>query len=108
MLDDTANTYVVTPATIAPGVSQLMVLGLAGQDTIDASGSPVPVFLDGGADTDTLIGSTFDDQIVLRGGDDQASDVGGNDEYLLTPNSVLSITDGSGDNTLVSGSPISA
>ncbi|MDX2038441.1 MAG: PKD domain-containing protein [Isosphaeraceae bacterium] len=100
LLDDDANDFDVAPAFVLPSISTLVIFGLAGEDAIDASLSPVPVFIDGGADADVIVASPFDDVILLHDGDDSVSDPGGNDRFRLRPNSTLSIVDGSGSNTI--------
>ena len=117
-----ADTLTVNDATLsAVGQTNLMVFGLGGEDVIDASGVTIGnVILDGGADKDVLFGGAGDDTYYLRGGDDSANvaatingvvvpvpvpiDGGsidrGNDRYVLTPNSTLTVVDHSGSNTL--------
>jgi Matrixin/PKD domain/Right handed beta helix region/Periplasmic copper-binding protein (NosD) len=120
VLDDADNVFEV-PAQPA-GVAAVAVFGLGGADEIaagqisrdvnnqiiyDANGFPVttnplsiPVVLDGGAGQDTLVGGGGGDTIYLQQGNDRANGLGGNDAYLLKPNSTLSVVDGSGVNTL--------
>ncbi len=102
VLTDSADTYI--PTSVPSGVSALMVLGLAGADTIDVRALSIPVVLDGGADTDTLYGGSADDVMFLHQGNDSGFGEGGNDSYELTPNSTLTVVDGSGNNTLDFGS----
>jgi Bacterial Ig-like domain (group 3)/PKD domain/Bacterial pre-peptidase C-terminal domain/RTX calcium-binding nonapeptide repeat (4 copies) len=120
VLDDNDNVYQV--ADPGPGVSQVIVFGLGGDDIIaagqvsfdggghlmrDAHGVPIvtnplniSVVLDGGLGADTLIGGNASDVIYLHQGNDSAYGLGGNDSYMLTPNSTLTVVDGSGQNTL--------
>ncbi|MEY2612577.1 MAG: Cyclolysin, partial [Planctomycetota bacterium] len=94
----------------ASGVSNLTVLSFDGSDVINASGLPsgYNVILDGGAGQDRLIGGPGNDTFILRDGNDIANqDVNGNsntdyeqgdDTYLLSPNSTLTVIDRSGGN----------
>ncbi|MEO6435898.1 MAG: PKD domain-containing protein [Tepidisphaeraceae bacterium] len=52
------------------GFSRILIDGGAGNDVIDASDSPVPVMLFGGAGGDRLIGSRFNDVLCGGAGDD--------------------------------------
>lgn len=98
VLTDAPDTY--TPTANPAGASSLIVLGLGGSDTINASNLSIPVILDGGADTDVLTGGSADDVVILHQGNDSGFGGGGNDNYKLTPNSTLTIEDGFGANTL--------
>src|SRR5262249_10528245 len=113
-LDDQNDTFEV-PAQPA-NVSTVVVFGLGGADLIadgtiqrdsggnvvyDANGFAVitnplstPVVLDGGAGQDTLEGGSANDVIYLQQGNDRADGFGGNDQYLLKPNSTLTVVDG--------------
>ena len=50
--------------------SRIEISGLAGDDTLDASASPVPVTLDGGDGRDSLLGGAAVDLLLGGGGDD--------------------------------------
>jgi Ca2+-binding RTX toxin-like protein len=50
--------------------SRIEIAGLAGDDTLDASASPVPVTLDGGDGRDSLLGGAAVDLLLGGGGDD--------------------------------------
>ena len=94
------------------GAGNDVVNGGAGNDTI--SGDAGNDSLDGGDGTDTESGGAGNDTYVLADGNDAANtqpfgtvtvstiqpNTGGNDRYLLTPNSILSVFDDSGSNTL--------
>ncbi|MFN5274332.1 MAG: beta strand repeat-containing protein [Planctomycetota bacterium] len=94
----------------ASGVSNLTVLSFDGSDVINASGLPsgYNVILDGGTGQDRLIGGPGNDTFILRDGNDIANqDANGNsntdyeqgdDTYLLSPNSTLTVIDRSGGN----------
>src|SRR5262245_26036125 len=97
VLTDNADTYVATTPTDA---NALMILGLGGTDFVDASKVTVPCIIDGGADADTMLGGTGNDVIVMHQGNDVAYGGAGDEMYLLTPNSTLTIVDGLGDNAL--------
>ena len=111
------DTIVVNNATMASVTSgTLLVLGLGGNDTIDASDVSVTtsqLILDGGAGTDLLFGGAGNDIYYLRGGNDSANDLSagftpavaaridlGDDRYILSPNSTLTVIDRSGLNAL--------
>jgi hypothetical protein len=98
VLTEFADTYI--PTVVPSGVSAIVVLGLGGADVIDGSALSIPLILDGGADIDTLTGGSADDVIILHRGNDSGFGLGGNDRFLLTPNSTLTVEDGSGNNTL--------
>lgn len=95
----------------------VLVLGLGGDDVIDATGVTNPAIslvLDGGSGLDVLYGGSGNDIYVLADGNDAANvqpwgsisvstiipNTAGSDTYLLTPNSTLSVFDDSGSNTL--------
>ncbi len=101
-----------------PGVTDgVLILGLGGDDIIDATGvtnSSIRLILDGGSGQDILYGGSGDDIYILANGDDSANTVpfgsttvstitpntAGNDRYILTPNSILTVFDDQGGNTL--------
>jgi Ca2+-binding RTX toxin-like protein len=117
------DTLAYTRDSFPTGVTNLLVLGLAGSDVLDARAVPagLNVILDGGPDTDYLFGGGGDDTFLLRQGDDQANiavptvvDGGGDgelttpilpidvntlgrDRYYFFPNSTLSVFDDSLD-----------
>lgn len=92
--------------------NSILVLGFDGDDIIDGSGITDPSFrlvIDGGAGQDLLFGGSGDDIFILRSGDDSANitipggptpNYAGNDRYILSPNSTLTVVDLEGDNTL--------
>ena len=95
------------------GVSNLTVITFGGSDVVDATRLPsgYNVVLDGGVGQDFLFGGAGDDTFILRSGNDVANDASsapagvavvdeGNDQYILSPNSVLTIRDTTGFNTL--------
>ncbi|MFN9987245.1 MAG: hypothetical protein ACK52S_16985, partial [Pirellula sp.] len=103
VLGDTSNDNVtITDADFANN-NNLTVLSLGGEDTINASGISADknVVLDGGAGKDILFGGRGNDTMVLREGDDEATDnSGGDDIFILVPNSTLKVVDNTGRNTL--------
>ncbi|MFO0940973.1 MAG: PKD domain-containing protein [Pirellulales bacterium] len=114
-----SDNIVIDNATFSTaGVDKLLVLGLGGDDTIDGTHVTTAgnqLILDGGDGVDNLFGGAGDDIYYLWRGNDNANvqqyDVNnlpvgptpielGNDNYKLKPNSVLTVVDRSGDNTL--------
>jgi len=94
-------------------VDQIIVLGFAGDDVLNASGvtnASRRVILFGGAGDDLLFDGSGHDTIVLGDGNDTLNDpanalsitpnMSGNDVVFLVPNSVLTAYDGTGNNTL--------
>lgn len=114
--DDGPNTIKVTDDSFIGGITNLTIISFGADDIIDASEvtGTNTVVLDGGAGVDYLFGGAGNDTLVLRDGNDLAnvelpSGVGGapivvneagNDIYLLSPNSVLTVRDRLGSNTL--------
>ncbi|MFM8570921.1 MAG: hypothetical protein ACKOAU_04930, partial [Pirellula sp.] len=104
------DTIELSSSDFATGVSNLTVLSFGGADVINASGLPAGfnVVLDGGTGQDRLIGGSGNDTFILRDGNDIANqDADGNlnpdyeqgdDTYLLSPNSTLTVIDRSGGN----------
>lgn len=109
------------------GVDRLIVFGLGGKDTLNATALTLPVELDGGDDNDILFGGSGDDIYVLHKGNDQANptlplcqvgsidmciqpvggstesvtpNYAGKDRYKLKPNSTLTVIDLLGANAL--------
>ncbi|MEZ6043002.1 MAG: hypothetical protein R3C20_21070 [Planctomycetaceae bacterium] len=99
------------------GTDGVLILGLGGDDVIDATGvthSSIRLILDGGSGQDILFGGSGDDIYILANGDDAANaypsgviasapitpNTAGDDRYILTPNSVLTVFDDQGGNTL--------
>ena len=103
VLDDTANDVVTIQDADFASNDNLTVLSLGGDDTITAIAvSPDKnVVLDGGAGKDLLFGGRGNDTLILHNGDDEGTDTsGGDDVFILLPNSTLKVTDNSGRNTL--------
>jgi Ca2+-binding RTX toxin-like protein len=61
------------------GFSKIVISALAGDDTLDASASPVPVILDGGDGDDILLGGAFADLLLGGAGHDTLFGGRGND-----------------------------
>ena len=113
-----ADTMVITDSDFAAGQSNLIVLALGDQDIVDGSSVSAGnnLIIDGGNETDQLFGGAGDDVFYLHNGDDSANVSasaggivtpiqlgnfeGGNDRYVLTPNSILTVVDTQGDNAL--------
>jgi Ca2+-binding RTX toxin-like protein len=67
-------------ATFAPGTfSRVVINALAGDDTLDASASTVPVFLNGGDGNDLLLGGAYADLLLGNAGNDTLFGGRGND-----------------------------
>lgn len=112
-----SETIFLDNSSFSGATDGVLVLGLGGDDVIDATGVTNPAIslvLDGGSGLDILYGGSGNDIYVLADGDDAANmlpvgsislslitpNTAGSDTYLLTPNSVLSVFDDSGSNTL--------
>lgn len=74
--------------------SKIQIDALAGNDTIDASASPVPVILNGGDGNDILLGGAFDDALLGNAGNDTLFGGRGSDTLH-----------GNGGNDYISGGP---
>ncbi len=111
--DNGPNIINVTDGSFIPGVNNLTIVSFGDSDIIDATAVTVGrnVVLDGGAGVDYLFGGSGNDTLVLRDGDDNANVLppsagtitindGGDDTYLLFPNSTLTVRDTTGRNTL--------
>ncbi len=84
----------VVPGDLAGlGVGRLVVLGLGGNDFIDASALTIPVVLDGGDGDDTLLSGSGDDLLLGGAGNDRL-DAGAGDDTL---------DGGEGDDTMIGG-----
>src|SRR5205823_5136979 len=59
--------------------SRIIIQGLAGNDTLDASASPIPVTLNGGAGNDLLLGGAGADSLQGGSGNDTLFGGRGND-----------------------------
>ena len=107
------DAFRLTVDDFADDVSNLTVITFGGSDVVDATSLPAGfnVVLDGGEGQDFLFGGGGNDTYVLRSGNDVANDASsappgvtvvdeGDDQYILSPNSVLTIRDTSGANTL--------
>jgi hypothetical protein len=107
------DAFSITVDSFVEDVSNLTVITLGGSDTVNATTLPVGfnVVLDGGEGQDYLFGGAGNDTYILRSGNDMANDASnapagvavvddGNDQYILSPNSVLTIRDTTGFNTL--------
>ena len=64
--DNSDNVFVVADPTA--GVGRVLVLGLGGNDTIDARGVTVPVVIDGGTGDDVIYGGNFGGLLVAGPG----------------------------------------
>jgi uncharacterized delta-60 repeat protein len=123
------DSLTIDPSTVtAAGTTDLLILGMGGDDVIDASAITDPTVslsIDGGEGLDFLYGGEGDDTFYLQKGDDSANldatsnlklpaaqrktvPLGapaaarraGRDRYVLTPNSTLTIADDLGANIL--------
>jgi parallel beta-helix repeat protein len=107
------DAFRVTIDDFVEGIGNLTVITFGGSDVVDATGLPAGfnVVLDGGEGQDFLFGGAGNDTFILRSGNDTANDASnapagvtvveeGDDQYILSPNSVLTIRDTSGANTL--------
>ncbi|MEJ7590079.1 MAG: hypothetical protein WKF77_00870 [Planctomycetaceae bacterium] len=114
--DTGVNRLIVTNATFTnAGTQHLMALALDGDDTIDATGVTDPRFsvvLVGGAGKDDRYGGAGDDVYYLAQGNDNANVPyaggptpveAGDDRYVLRPNSILTVIDKGGENSLEFG-----
>ena len=72
-----------------PGVDHVLVLGLGGNDTIDATGVTVPVILDGGDGDDTLLGGSDNDLLIAGPGNNNLFGGAGNDTLVGGGNDTL-------------------
>ncbi|MFO0943019.1 MAG: MBG domain-containing protein [Pirellulales bacterium] len=117
-----SETINVSLADFPGGIDTLTILGLDGDDVIDATTVPAThrVILDGGNGQDFLYGGSGDDVYILRSGNDSANldrlihapppgatqipavtpNYVGKDRYYLKPNSTLSVVDPVGNNAL--------
>ena len=112
-----SETIVLDNSSFSGSTNGVLVLGLGGDDVIDATGVTDPAIslvMDGGSGLDVLYGGSGNDIYVLADGNDAANmqpwgsisvstitpNTAGSDTYLLTPNSTLSVFDDSGTNTL--------
>lgn len=76
----------------------------SGDDTIDASGSPVGVNVDSGAGDDTITGGTGDDTFAAGAGDDTIAAGQGDDSIIGGDgDDDIQLTDNFGDDTIVGG-----
>ena len=119
---DSDDNLSINSSNFAAGTSNLTIVSFAGSDTLNATSldSSKNVVLDGGDGVDYLFGGSGNDTFILRSGNDQANysalsntgvgdegggflvipNEGGNDSYILVPNSTLTIVDRSGENSL--------
>ncbi len=83
-------------------LTRIMVLGFGGGDTLDASQltADYTAILDGGQELDYLLGGAGEDVFYPNDGNDWVSGGTGDDSYVLTPNSTLTVLDISGSNVL--------
>ena len=117
-----AETITLTNDSFSGVGDGVLILALGGDDVIDASAITDPnisLILDGGTGLDVLFGGAGDDVYVLANGNDAANtapintptgtqpdlsgitpNVAGNDRYLLSPNSTLTVFDDLGGNAL--------
>jgi Ca2+-binding RTX toxin-like protein len=95
----TGLTAAVNITSAEPANDKLTVNGLAGTDTIDASGlaaSSLQLELNGGDDADTLIGSAGADLVSGGKGNDTASLGAGSDTFVWLPGEGSDTVDGQG------------
>lgn len=100
---DDETTTVESVSLITPSPSNnVLVMGFGGADTLDASGleAAYQAILDGGAQTDYLIGGAGQDTFYSHNGNDTVDGGAGDDTFLVVPNSTLTVIDTSGDNVL--------
>jgi Ca2+-binding RTX toxin-like protein len=87
------------PAGTFNSADGIIVSGGGGNDTINASGTSVPSLLDGGAGNDTMVGGSGHTTFILHNGNDVAIDnSSSDDDYLMSPNSDLTVIDNGGTN----------
>ncbi len=115
--DNSDDLLTVTDFSFRAGQKRLIVLGLGGNDVLDASGITNPEFsviLFGGAGNDLLFDGAGQDVVILGDGDDSLNlpatdprnllgiepNMGGDDEIFFVPNSTLTAYDNLGRNTL--------
>jgi Ca2+-binding RTX toxin-like protein len=87
----------VTIAGAEAGNDSLVINGLAGDDTIDASrlhAGQVNLTLNGGDGNDTIIGSAGDDLVIGGRGSDQALLGAGNDTFVWNPGDGSDVVEG--------------
>jgi len=86
--DDTISIQIVNGRLSSPGLSEtyptstfskIQINALAGNDTLDASASPVPVILNGGDGNDLLLGGAYADLLLGNAGNDTLFGGRGND-----------------------------
>ncbi|MFN9594102.1 MAG: right-handed parallel beta-helix repeat-containing protein, partial [Pirellulaceae bacterium] len=110
---EAADAFTLTVDDFADDVNNLTVITFGGSDMVNATSLPIGfnVVLDGGDGQDFLFGGAGNDTYVLRSGNDIANDAAsaptgvtvvdeGDDQYILSPNSVLTVRDTTGVNTL--------
>jgi len=87
------------------GLDQLVINGLAQNDTIDASGmdgNGISLTVNGGAGDDTIVGSAGNDMIVGGAGNDHAALGAGDDTFVWNPGDGSDVVDGQdGNDTLL-------
>ncbi len=104
--DDDATTLAVTEVHLVAGTApfvvptpaatttQVLVVGDAGANTIDAKSIAIPVVLDGGAGNDTLYGGSAGDVLIAGDGTSNLLDGGQGDNLFIA---------GSGNDTMIGG-----
>ena len=103
---EAADQIQVVDSSFTGGAANLLVLGLGGDDVLDASqvNAGLNVVLDGGSGVDYLYGGAGDDILILHSGNDSANvatpahpmvNTAGSDRYFLLPNSILTVFDDS-------------
>jgi autotransporter-associated beta strand protein len=103
---DVDNTIGTAPVTVVGSFVALsrniLVMGFGGDDTLDASRltADFATILNGGSQTDYLIGGAGADFFFAHSGNDTVEGRAGADTYLLKPNSILTVIDAIGDNKL--------
>lgn len=106
----------ITAPTPPAAADRVLILGFAGDDTINAAGITIPVILDGGNDNDMLIGGSAGDLIfagsgnntivagtgndTLVGGGNDSLDGGSGSDYYKVHFSTVTLTDSDGQDTI--------
>ena len=98
-----SDTVTISNLDSAVGTASLLVNGQNDPDTLDASGSHIPVKLNGSGGDDVLIGGTVNDTLNGGSGADSLSGGNGDDRLQGQGSSYDTLSGGSGDDTLDGG-----